>query len=96
MKNTGKILAGVSALAAAGAVATVRYGVQGRSAQLFGPSVYRGRGQRRSIALTFDDGPSTETPALLDYLAEQGIRATFFQCGMNARQSYVFACAALS
>ena len=55
----------------------------GRSAQIFGRSVYRGSGRRHSVALTFDDGPSPATVPLLEYLAEQGVRATFFQCGSN-------------
>lgn len=62
------------------------YGVRGRSSQLFGPSVYRGRGKRKSIALTFDDGPSEGSLTLVDYLEEQQVRATFFQCGMNVRR----------
>ncbi len=38
------------------------------------------------IALTFDDGPSPiHTPAILDYLAEEDIRATFFVVGSQAR-----------
>ena len=35
------------------------------------------------MALTFDDGPSVATPALLDELARYGVKATFFQCGLN-------------
>ena len=35
------------------------------------------------IALTFDDGPSDLTGALLDKLNELGIKATFFLVGMN-------------
>ena len=35
------------------------------------------------MALTFDDGPSPGTLELLDYFAQQGIKATFFQCGAN-------------
>lgn len=38
------------------------------------------------MALTFDDGPSGGTPELLDYLREQGVRATFFVCGVNVRR----------
>ncbi|ORY47468.1 family 4 carbohydrate esterase, partial [Rhizoclosmatium globosum] len=34
-------------------------------------------------ALTFDDGPGKWTGELLDYLAEQGIKATFFVNGKN-------------
>ena len=30
------------------------------------------------VAITFDDGPSSHTPKLLDYLKESGIKATFF------------------
>jgi peptidoglycan/xylan/chitin deacetylase (PgdA/CDA1 family) len=35
------------------------------------------------VALTFDDGPSPQTPELLDVLAGHGIRATFFVCGTH-------------
>ncbi|PYH96784.1 glycoside hydrolase/deacetylase [Aspergillus ellipticus CBS 707.79] len=34
-----------------------------------------------TIALTFDDGPYIYTPALLDILADHGVRATFFVNG---------------
>lgn len=36
------------------------------------------------IALTFDDGPSTYTPTLLDGLKERGAKVTFFMTGHNA------------
>jgi peptidoglycan/xylan/chitin deacetylase (PgdA/CDA1 family) len=48
---------------------------------LFAPSVYHGDRSRRSIALTFDDGPTQGTLELLDVLERSGARATFFQCG---------------
>lgn len=35
------------------------------------------------IAITFDDGPSTYTPDLLDILASYGVKATFFVLGDN-------------
>lgn len=69
-----------------GVSATAAYGSVSKSSQLFGPSVYRGPGRRRSVALTFDDGPSEGTLDLLEYLDREGIRATFFQCGMNVRR----------
>jgi peptidoglycan/xylan/chitin deacetylase (PgdA/CDA1 family) len=72
-----------TAVLTGGVVATVAHGIRGRSTQLFGPSVYRGPGKRKSIALTFDDGPSEGSLQLLDYLAGQGVKATFFECGMN-------------
>jgi peptidoglycan/xylan/chitin deacetylase (PgdA/CDA1 family) len=53
---------------------------------LFAPSVYRGPAARRAIALTFDDGPSESTPALLRMLADQDVPATFFQCGANVER----------
>lgn len=76
--TAGAVLGGVSAAAA--------YGSVSRSSQLFGPSVYRGPGRRRTIALTFDDGPSEGTLELLDYFHKEGVWATFFQCGMNVRR----------
>jgi peptidoglycan/xylan/chitin deacetylase (PgdA/CDA1 family) len=76
--GAGAIIGGISAATAYGSVA--------RTSQLFGPSVHRGPGVRKSIALTFDDGPSERTPELLEYLGIQGIAATFFQCGMNVKR----------
>ncbi len=69
-----------------GAGALVAYGVRGRSATLFAPSVYRGPSSRRSLALTFDDGPSESTLQLLEVLSGQDVPATFFQCGANVRR----------
>jgi peptidoglycan/xylan/chitin deacetylase (PgdA/CDA1 family) len=62
------------------------HAVRGRSSRAFGPSVWRGDPQRRAIAITFDDGPSEGTPALLDTLSQYGVTATFFQCGANVRR----------
>ena len=53
---------------------------------MFGPSVYRGHAGRRSIALTFDDGPSEGSMHLVEFLAKEGISATFFQCGKNVER----------
>lgn len=36
--------------------------------------------------LSFDDGPSTYTPALLDVLRKHDVKATFFMLGLNVRQ----------
>jgi hypothetical protein len=38
----------------------------------------------RTVALTFDDGPGPATPAVLDVLAQSGVRATFFVVGQRA------------
>lgn len=45
----------------------------------------RARRAGRRVALTFDDGPDLQrTPAVLDLLARQGVRATFFVVGARA------------
>jgi peptidoglycan/xylan/chitin deacetylase (PgdA/CDA1 family) len=38
-----------------------------------------------TIALTFDDGPNANTPAVLDALKANGVKATFFIVGRMAR-----------
>lgn len=76
--TAGAVVGGVSVAAA--------YGSVSKGSQLFGPSIYRGPGRRRSIALTFDDGPSEGTLPLLDYLDREGVWATFFQCGKNVER----------
>jgi chitooligosaccharide deacetylase len=40
----------------------------------------------KRIALTFDDGPSQWTPAVLDLLREHEARATFFAIGQRAQE----------
>jgi peptidoglycan-N-acetylglucosamine deacetylase len=48
----------------------------------FDPTPIRhGSRSRNAVALTFDDGPGTETPRILDALAEAEARATFFLVG---------------
>ena len=39
---------------------------------------------RKTVALTFDDGPSTHTPQVLDILKRSGVKATFCVVGDNA------------
>lgn len=75
-----------SLLAAAATVGLAAYAVRGKSSTLLAPSVYHGDRTRPSIALTFDDGPSESTPALLEILAEHDVKATFFMCGANVRR----------
>src|SRR5262245_32806018 len=77
-------LAAMGSLAAAGA--GMAWAVRSPRSSLLAPSVYRGDGSRRSIALTFDDGPSESTPRVLEILAKHGARVTFFQCGINAKR----------
>lgn len=75
--------------AAAGVLATgglLAHAVRGRASTFFGPSVYRGDRSRPALALTFDDGPSESTPALLEILSRHNVRGTFFMCGRNIRR----------
>lgn len=67
-------------------IGAAAYAVRGRSSVIFAPSVYHGDRKRPSLALTFDDGPSESTPALLEVLAKHNIAATFFMCGANVRR----------
>jgi len=73
-------------LAVAGVVGAAAWAVRGRSSAVFGPSVWRGDPAVKAIALTFDDGPSESTPALLDLLDRHGAKATFFQVGRNVER----------
>jgi peptidoglycan/xylan/chitin deacetylase (PgdA/CDA1 family) len=72
-----------SGIAAAGGAALLAWAVRGRTAAVFGPSEWRGPRDRAVVALTFDDGPSEGTPAILDVLGRYGVPATFFQVGAN-------------
>lgn len=76
--TSGAVLGGITAAAA--------YGSASKSSQLFGPSIYRGPGTRKTIALTFDDGPSEGTLRLLDLLDKENVYATFFMCGLNVQR----------
>jgi peptidoglycan/xylan/chitin deacetylase (PgdA/CDA1 family) len=62
------------------------WAVRGKSSSILAPSVWRGPRTRRAIALTFDDGPSESTPAILELLASNNAKATFFMCGKNAER----------
>jgi peptidoglycan/xylan/chitin deacetylase (PgdA/CDA1 family) len=48
--------------------------------------VQRAPGHGRTVALTFDDGPSEWTPKILAVLAREKVRATFFDTGAHAAQ----------
>jgi peptidoglycan/xylan/chitin deacetylase (PgdA/CDA1 family) len=83
MMDGGLIGAAAGMASAAGFLA---HAARGRSSAFFGESVYRGDRTRRVLALTFDDGPSESTPALLDILDRHKVPATFFMCGQNVRR----------
>lgn len=80
--GTPVVLAAGAAFSAAFAAGA--WAVRGRASSVFAPSVYRSNTKRKALALTFDDGPSPATPALLNILARHSVRATFFQVGQNS------------
>ncbi len=45
------------------------------------PYIVKGGGQKKAVALTFDDGPSEWTPQILDILRKNGVAGTFFNVG---------------
>jgi peptidoglycan/xylan/chitin deacetylase (PgdA/CDA1 family) len=77
------LIAGSSALAAAG---TIAYGAVYPKAQLFGKTIWRTNSARK-LGLTFDDGPNPSiTPKLLDLLDRYNAKATFFLIGRYVRE----------
>ena len=70
----------------AGAAGFAAYAAACPRARVWAPGFHRGPGDRRTLALTFDDGPSNETPRFLDLLAQWDVRATFFVCGTNVQR----------
>ena len=80
-KHRGKYALG--AFAAAVAVGAALEPCVNVESQAYGPIVAHGSRYAREIALTFDDGPSEYTGALLDILAQEGVKATFFCVGKN-------------
>jgi peptidoglycan-N-acetylglucosamine deacetylase len=78
----GPFLAGALAVAA-----VVLVGMLERRAPVFGRIFWRGRPDRRDVALTFDDGPNEPyTSQILDILAACDVKATFFVIGENAER----------
>jgi peptidoglycan/xylan/chitin deacetylase (PgdA/CDA1 family) len=54
--------------------------------QWLGPVVTRFATDRKAVWLTIDDGPTNDTPAVLDLFDRHGVRATFFVKGMLAER----------
>lgn len=60
------------------------YGIFNIKSQFIGKTYWRGNGNKKEIALTFDDGPyEPYTSQILDILKEYNIKATFFLVGKN-------------
>lgn len=53
----------------------------------YGPILFRGKGEERVVALTFDDGPLPPyTRQVLDLLRAEGVRASFFVVGSQVQR----------
>lgn len=50
-------------------------------------SINHGVGNVKSVTLTFDDGPNTETAAILDILREKNVKACFFCIGTRVEKT---------
>jgi peptidoglycan-N-acetylglucosamine deacetylase len=98
---TRAILASAATSALAGALARRRpftsaaiftgsavavWGAFAHSSAVFGRPLVRGPFNRPWASLTFDDGPGPSTPAILDALAREGVRATFFVLGRQVER----------
>jgi uncharacterized protein (TIRG00374 family) len=81
---SGRPGAGAAVLAAGAALALAALQALWPRFDLTGRSLRRGDPRGREVALTFDDGPSSDTPAVLDALDRAGARATFFVLGTAA------------
>lgn len=73
-------------LVAAAAWGAIYYAAYTVRSQVLGRTIWRGATDRPAVALTFDDGPGPDTPALLDVLREHDVKATFFLIGRRAVQ----------
>ncbi len=66
---------------------TVVYGSHAIDSGMHLRVICKGEGRNNQIAITFDDGPHLEvTPAILQVLREQGVKATFFNIGKHIQQ----------
>jgi peptidoglycan/xylan/chitin deacetylase (PgdA/CDA1 family) len=79
-----------SPLAAVGILALshalLLYPVLRPNVQWFGPVVTHFETPRREVWLTIDDGPTEDTPAVLDLFDAHGVKATFFVKGELAER----------
>ena len=63
---------------------TLYYVSKSRNIQFFGEIITSIPNGDKKIALTFDDGPTENTSAILDKLDEMEVKATFFVCGLKS------------
>ncbi len=79
-------LAIITGTAAAAGLAGGYYATYSVRSQVLGETTWRGKPDTNAVALTFDDGPSEDTEAILDVLKEYGIKAAFFMIGTQVEK----------
>jgi len=67
------------------AATNVLYAIKNKGSQTV---IYKGKGNLKRVALTFDDGPDTFfTPQILDILKKEKVKATFFVVGQLVQKN---------
>jgi peptidoglycan-N-acetylglucosamine deacetylase len=80
------VIAALASVAAA-AAGTLALGVYDPESRLFGPVIGRGPRHRRTLYLTFDDGPNPgATASIIETLERERVPATFFMVGAYVRR----------
>ncbi len=80
-----EIAIGASALGSSAALC-VRHATYSVRSQWLGRTTWHGRTDTQSVALTFDDGPASDTEGVLAFLAAHRLRATFFMVGQHVER----------
>ena len=86
MNETILILSAVIVMLAFGAWGAIYYSAYAVRSQILGETVWCGSGSNNSVALTFDDGPSPDTLAILELLRSENVKATFFLIGESVEK----------
>jgi peptidoglycan/xylan/chitin deacetylase (PgdA/CDA1 family) len=67
--------------------AIVYYAAYAVRSQVLGKTIWSGNGgEKSSVALTFDDGPSPDTLQILEVLRRENVKATFFLIGREVEK----------
>ncbi len=85
MVNYLPLIYGGAAAAAAG-IASIYHATYSVRSQWLGRTFWHGTADSGSVALTFDDGPSEDTDAVLDILAQYDVKAAFFVVGQQVEK----------
>ncbi|MBI5531035.1 MAG: polysaccharide deacetylase family protein [Candidatus Doudnabacteria bacterium] len=67
--------------------AVLYFWMNARTSQVFGNLTAKVNTTEKIVALTFDDGPTANTPEILKYLSEQNVKATFFVVGESLEKN---------